>query len=147
MEQLILATKIAFANSFAFYLKASNYHWNVEGMFFQSLHELFGNIYEEVQGSIDEFAEKIRTLDSYAPGSFARLAELSQIEDETKIPPAKIMLERLLNDNDVVINSLNQMFELADSNGDQALADWAAARLDAHKKHGWMLRATLKDRG
>ena len=116
-------------------------------MFFQSLHELFGNIYEEVQGSIDEFAEKIRTLDSYAPGSFARLAELSQIEDETKIPPAKVMLERLLNDNDVVINSLNQMFELADSNGDQALADWAAARLDAHKKHGWMLRATLKDRG
>ena len=147
MEQLILATKVAFANSFAFYLKASNYHWNVEGMFFQQLHELFGNIYEEVQGSIDAFAEKIRQLDSYAPGSFARLAELSQIEDETKIPPAKVMLERLLNDNDVVINSLNQMFELADSNGDQALADWAAARLDAHKKHGWMLRATLKDRG
>ena len=147
MEQLILATKIAFANSFAFYLKASNYHWNVEGMFFQQLHELFGNIYEEVQGSLDQFAEKIRQLDSYAPGSFMRLAELSQIEDEAKIPPARVMIERLLADNNTVIDSLNQLFELADSNNEQALADWAAARLDAHKKHGWMLRATLKDRG
>lgn len=147
MEQLILAAKVAFANTFAFYLKASNYHWNVEGMFFQQLHALFGGIYEETQGSIDAFAEKIRQLDSYAPGSFARLAELSQIEDETKIPPAKVMIERLLADNDIVINSLNQLFELADSNNEQALADWAAQRLDAHKKHGWMLRATLKERG
>lgn len=147
MEQLILATKIAFANTFAFYLKASNYHWNVEGMFFQQLHSLFGGIYEEVQGSIDDFAEKIRQLDSYAPGSFARLAELAQIEDETKIPPAKVMIERLLADNDIVVASLNQLFQLADSNNEQALADWAAERLDAHKKHGWMLRATLKERG
>jgi starvation-inducible DNA-binding protein len=146
MEQLLLATKIAFANSFAFYLKAANYHWNVEGMFFVQLHELFGKIYEEVQGDLDRFAEEIRALDSYAPASFSRLGELSAIEDETKVPPATIMLERLLVDNEQVYNSLEQAFDFANRANLQGLANFLAERMDAHKKHGWMLRSTLKSR-
>lgn len=146
MSDVILATKVAFSNSFAFYLKAANYHWNVEGMFFTQLHDLFGNIYAEVQGSLDQFAEEIRALDSYAPASFSRLAELSTIEDETKVPPSKAMIERLLMDNDQVIASLNAAFEVVNAANIQGLADFLAGRLDAHAKHGWMLRSTLKTR-
>jgi starvation-inducible DNA-binding protein len=146
MEQLLLSSKISFASSYAFVLKAQNYHWNVEGMFFVQLHDLFGKIYEEAQENIDVFAEQIRTLDSYVPGSFARLSELSKIEDEIKIPTAKIMVERLLSDNEVLISSLNETFELAEEFNQQGFVDFIAGRIDAHKKHSWMLRSILKER-
>lgn len=146
MEQLLLSSKISFASSYAFVLKSQNYHWNVEGMFFVQLHDLFGKIYEEVQESIDVFAEQIRALDSYVPGSFARFAELSRIEDETKIPTAKTMVERLLSDNEILLSSLNETFKLAEEFDQQGFVDFIAGRIDAHKKHSWMLRSTLKDR-
>jgi starvation-inducible DNA-binding protein len=146
MEQLLLSSKISFASSYAFVVKAQNYHWNVEGMFFVQLHDLFGKIYSEVQESIDVFAEQIRALDSYVPGSFARFTELSKIEDETKIPTAKTMAERLLSDNEILIASLNETFKLAEEFNQQGFVDFIAGRIDAHKKHSWMLRSILKER-
>lgn len=146
MEQLILSSKISFSSSYSFLLKAQNYHWNVEGMFFVQLHDLFGKIYEEVQDSIDVFAEQIRAMDSYVPGSFTRLVELSKIEDELKIPTAKTMVERLLSDNETLIESLNETFRLAEEFNQQGFVDFIAGRIDAHKKHSWMLRSILKER-
>jgi starvation-inducible DNA-binding protein len=146
MEQLILSAKISFSSTYAFALKSQNYHWNVEGMFFVQLHDLFGKIYTEVQESIDVFAEQIRAMESYVPGSFARINELSRIEDETKIPTAKIMVERLLSDNETVIDSLNETFKLAEEFNQQGFVDFVAGRIDAHKKHSWMLRSILKER-
>ena len=144
MDELKQAMKQAFANSFAFYLKAQFFHWNVEGILFPQLHGFFGGIYEEVYGSIDPFAENIRKLGSYAPGSFSRLSQLAAINDEERIPPAKDMLEILLQDNDVILESIKAAYDAAESVGAVGLSDFLAGRQDAHMKHGWMLRATLK---
>ncbi len=144
MDELKQSIKQAFATSFAFYLKAQFFHWNVEGPLFPQLHTFFGEIYEEVYGSIDKFAEEIRTLGTYTPGSFARLSQLTAVEDMERIPPAKDMLEILLQDNERVIETLKPVFQLAEQNGFHGLSDFIAERLDAHAKHSWMLRATLK---
>ena len=144
MDELKQALKQAFANSFAFYLKAHYFHWNVEGMLFSQFHDFFGNIYQEVYASIDPFAENIRKIDSYAPGSFSRLSQLAEVNDEERIPPAKNMLEILLQDNDIVLESIKTAYDTAESIGAVGISDFLAGRQDAHMKHAWMLRATLK---
>ena len=146
MDELVQAMKKALADTFAFYLKAHGFHWNVEGRTFLQDHELFGNIYEEVYGSLDKFAEEIRTMDAYAPASFARFSELTTIEDEIKILNAQGMLEKLLADNSVVMASVEQAYELAEAAHNHGLSNFLAERQDAHAKHAWMLRSTLKQR-
>ena len=89
---LIDQMKVVHATNFSFYLKAHFFHWNVEGPFFVSLHELFGNIYEDAQGAIDRIAEEIRAIKGYAPGSFSRLSADSKIADQVEVPPAMDMV-------------------------------------------------------
>jgi len=146
MEELVVALKRVLANEFAFFLKAQQFHWNVEGPDFLQYHELFGKIYSEVYGSIDMLAEQIRALGAYSPGSFSRFAQLTDLEDQIEIPNARSMMEKLLTDNTVVLASIEQCFELAERNHKHGLSDVLAARQDAHSKHGWMLTATLKQR-
>ncbi len=144
MEQLHQLAKIAFASEFSFYLKAHQFHWNVEGMFFESLHSLFGKVYEEVYDSIDDFAEKIRSLGTYMPGSYTRFSMLSQIEDETEMLDGKQMVAELLRDNEKMKVILKKLFEASEAAGEHGFSDFVAGRIDAHAKHGWMLKATLK---
>ena len=144
MEELIVALKKALANTFAFYLKTHNYHWNVTGPDFSQYHKFLEGIYEEVYGSVDQFGEEIRSLGDYAPGSFTRFAELSDIQDETKVPPALTMLERLAADNQMLLASIESAYELAEREHKHGLSNFLAERQDAHSKHAWMLSATLK---
>lgn len=144
MERLVKLMRIAFASEYSFYLKAHNFHWNVEGIHFQQFHELFGTIYEEVYGSIDEFAENIRKLGAYTPGSFERFNMLSKIDDENGIPTAEQMVQILLQDSDKMAVIFKAAFDVAEANGEHGLADFLAGRQDAHRKHSWMLRSTLK---
>lgn len=144
MDELIKAMKTAFASEFAFYLKAHNFHWNVEGPNFPQYHNLFGCIYNEVYGSIDIFAENIRKLNSYAPGSFTRFSMLSTVNDELGVPTAENMMRELLDDSDLMIGLMKNVFDLATEQGEDGLANFAAERMDAHQKHSWMLRSTLK---
>ncbi len=144
MEDLRKALKIAFASEFAYYLKAQYFHWNVEGMFFEQFHALFGKIYEEVYGSIDDFAENIRKTGGYAPGSFERFSMLSRVDDESNIPSAEEMTRILLEDSEKMAKIHKLVFDLAEREGEHGLADFLAGRQDAHRKHSWMLRATLK---
>ena len=144
MDQLVQQMKVVLASSFAFYLKAHNFHWNVEGPNFSEYHALFGNIYEDVHGSVDEVAERIRTLDQYAPGSMSRFAQLSVVDDQINIPSARGMIQEILSDNVKVIVELTKAFNLATKSGKEGIADYLAGRIDVHEKHGWMLRATLK---
>jgi len=144
METLIEMMKKVLADSFAFYLKASNYHWNVEGMNFPQYHDFFGKLYEEVYSSIDSTAEEIRALDAYVPASFGRFSEITDIEDETTVPMGIEMARRLQADNEVVLASLNMAFKLANEFDKQGLADYLAGRIDAHNKHAWMLRSIVK---
>lgn len=146
MDELVQALKKVLANSFAFYVKAQNYHWNVEGPNFPQYHLFLGDLYEEVQGSIDRTAENIRMLGGYAPSSLSRFAELSEVEDELKIPTADVMMARLNDDNERVIESINNCYALAEQLGQHGLSNWLAERQDAHKKHGWMLKSILKNK-
>jgi starvation-inducible DNA-binding protein len=138
--------KVLLASVNSLSIKAQNFHWNVEGDNFPQYHEFFGNFYEEVYSSVDRIAEYIRTLDSYAPGSLSRYAELTIIEDQTKIPRPNLMFAELLSDNEKMIDLLNGCFGSAEEENKQGIANFIAERLDAHEKHGWMLRSILKNR-
>jgi starvation-inducible DNA-binding protein len=144
MEELRKALKIAFASEFGFYLKAHYFHWNVEGPDFKQYHDLFSDIYEEVYGNIDAFAENIRKSGGYTPGSFERFSMLTRIDDETEIPPAIEMINILLADAEKMANIYKLVFDIAEREGEHGLSDFLAARQDAYRKHAWMLRATLK---
>jgi starvation-inducible DNA-binding protein len=138
--------KTLLATEYAFVIKAQFFHWNVEGPDFAQLHEFFGNLYEEVyDNSIDKTAEYIRTLDDYAPGSFERFLELSRISGQTKVPRARLMIEELLANNEQMVDLLNEIFAVAEQENQQGIANFIAERIDAHGKHGWMLRSFLKD--
>jgi starvation-inducible DNA-binding protein len=137
--------KTLLATQYAFVIKAQFFHWNVEGSDFSQLHKFFGKIYEEVNGAIDATAEYIRILEEYTPGSFERFQELSLITGQIKVPRARLMLQELLADNQIVIDLLNQCFSSAEQENQQGIADFIAGRIDAQGKHGWMLKAFLKD--
>ena len=137
--------KTLLATQYAFVVKAQFFHWNVEGSDFSQLHKFFGKIYEEVNEAIDATAEYIRILEEYTPGSFERFQELSLITGQIKVPRARLMLQELLADNQVVIDLLNQCFSSAEQENQQGIADFIAGRIDAQGKHGWMLKAFLKD--
>ncbi len=146
MDELSQALKIVLANHYAFSLKAQNFHWNVEGPDFSQYHALFGDIYEEVYGSVDTIAERVRTIGYYTPGSFRRYLELSQVEDQVEIPNARSMMEKLLADINVLQSSIKVCYDLAEQNSNHGLSNLMAERQDAFAKHAWMLTATLKNR-
>jgi|TARA_R110002126_G_scaffold138051_2_gene282367 starvation-inducible DNA-binding protein len=147
MDKLIQAMKIAFASEFAFYLKAHVFHWNVEGPDFNDFHQMFGDIYTEVYESIDSFAENIRKLDAYVPGKFQEMSMIQGAEIDVEVPPAMEMVAILLADNEKLTKLMGMVYKMADAAGEYGLANFLAERQDAHRKHGWMLRATLKQTG
>jgi starvation-inducible DNA-binding protein len=144
MNELVEALKKAQATSFAFYLKAHNYHWNVEGPNFAEYHEFLGDLYAEVFGAVDAIAEHCRTLDAYVPGSFSRFQELSSIEDELSVPTGRMMMSKLLADNQRVIGDLMAAHREAEILGKRGIVNFLEDRIDKHDKHGWMLRSFTK---
>ena len=143
-DQLIKAAKIGFASQYTFFLKAQFCHWNVEGINFQELHALFEKIYTEVYDSIDDFAEKIRACGGYAPSSNTRFSVLSMIDDETNVMPAEQMVQQLLQDSDNMVTILKRVYDIAEAEGEHGFSNFLAERMDAFRKHSWMLRATAK---
>lgn len=144
MDELRKQLKETLATVFGFYLKAHNFHWNVEGPNFREYHGLFQEIYEDTYGSIDNLAERIRTVGTYAPGSFTRYAELSKVEDEVGVPSQVEMVDMLAADNAIVIDSLNKSFSEASKLNMQGLMNFLADRIDQHNKWAWFLRASKK---
>ena len=143
METLIEIMRKALADAYAFQLKVNNYHWNVTGPNFPQYHEFLGKLYQEVFASTDNIAEQIRALDAYAPGSFTRFIELTDIEDEVNIPTSNEMISRLVADNDKYLETLNMAFKLANQFDKQGLVNFLADRIDVHNKHAWMLRSII----
>jgi starvation-inducible DNA-binding protein len=138
--------KVILASSYVFAIKSQNFHWNVEGPDFPQYHSFLDNLYNEVSdNAIDRSAEFIRALDHYAPGSLTRFAELSIIQDQTKIPKAHLMIEELFVDNSTLLAYLKESFTVAEQENEQGIANFIAERIDAHGKHGWMLRSILKN--
>jgi starvation-inducible DNA-binding protein len=139
--QLVEKMKVLLASTFSLYLKAHNYHWNVTGPDFGQYHEFFGDLYEELHGSIDTTAEEIRKLGAFAPGALTRYSEMSVIEDELMIPESAIMFARLANDNDKVINLLYEARAIADEINAFGTVNYLEDRISTHEKHAWMLKS------
>lgn len=139
------ALKQFLATTFAYYLKAHYFHWNVEGPDFVSLHELFSEIYQDAFSAIDPTAEYIRTEEEYAPGSFERYQELSMIQGQTKVPRARLMIEELLADTQTMKDLSKNLFDQATEAGREDVANFAAERQSAHGKYAWQLKSLLKD--
>jgi starvation-inducible DNA-binding protein len=147
-NDLSISLKIVLANTFVMYFRSHSYHWNVEGTYFPQYHEFFGDLYEELHGAIDPLAEEIRALDVYAPISLTELySHKTLVEDVIKPTNLLTMITNLISSNNEVLNSLNKCFELANKQNEQGLADLIASRLDAHKKHAWMLKSCSKSFG
>ena len=144
-EKYHLALKSAFASEYAFAIKAQNFHWNVEGASFPQLHTLFERIYTEVYDSIDTFAEQLRALQLYTPASLQKFSMLTVIDDENgEGVGERDMVTELLQDSEKMANIFRLTFDMAEQAGDHGLSNFLADRQDAHKKHSWMLRSTLK---
>jgi starvation-inducible DNA-binding protein len=137
--------KTYLASTFAYYLKAHMFHWNVEGPDFGQLHKFFAKIYEDTFEAVDPLAEFIRTTGEYTPCSFQSFQELSEIQDQTQIPRARLMLEELLADTETMRDMSKHLFDLATQEGREDIADFAANRQGAHGKYVWQITSYLKD--
>ena len=132
------------ANSFVLYGKTHSFHWNVTGPMFHSLHIMFEEQYTEVWNAIDIIAERIRSLDCYAPGTVQEMLKLAEIKEQGQIPDYEEMVKTLADDNATLCNILHDAMEKAEDVGDTATADLLNGRMAAHEKNAWMLRSTLK---
>jgi starvation-inducible DNA-binding protein len=128
------------------YFKTHGFHWNVEGIHFSQYHDFFGDLYEDLYGAVDPFAENLRKLGEYAPKSLTELYTSSTLSENTFISGnnVKDMLNSLAMDNNEVINCLYKTFALATTANEQGLANFIAERIDTHKKHAWMITSSLK---
>lgn len=132
------------ADTFALYFKTHSFHWNVEGPQFVSLHELFEEQYNELWKFTDELAERIRSLDAYAPNTFSEMIKKSDIKEQAKTPKAMDMVKELANDNTKMAELIFPVLRTAEDAGDEATVDMLIARIDVHEKAAWMLRSLTK---
>ena len=141
MEQLIEQMKVILGTNFALYFKAHTFHWNVEGPNFAEYHNFLGTFYEAVFDQTDSIAEHIRALNSYAPTTLGRMSELSKITFNIAIPAPTVMMSELAADNDKFIMELRTGIAVADAADEPAVGNFLQDILDAHQKHGWMLKS------
>jgi starvation-inducible DNA-binding protein len=131
------------ADTYTLYLKTHNFHWNVTGPQFNTLHLMFETQYTELATAVDEIAERIRALGEPAPGSYAAFARLSSIEEAEDVPSAEEMLRQLVADQETVVRTAREVFPLADAANDEPTAGLLSDRMQVHEKTAWMLRAML----
>lgn len=145
MDNTKAALKVVLADSFVMYFRAHSYHWNVEGSNFGEMHEFFSDVYEEMHGTIDTWAEQIRTLGDYAPASLMELYNYKTVAEDGSMPPSvNSMLLTLQANNQIMIANLDKLFQVSTDDNLQNVADIAASRLDYHRKLNWMLKSYLK---
>ncbi|GAA4822840.1 DNA starvation/stationary phase protection protein [Marinicella pacifica] len=131
------------ADSYTLYLKTHNYHWNVTGPMFTTLHELFEEHYLELAEAVDVIAERIRALGEFAPGSYQAFSKLTEIKEETEVPEAKQMIKNLLDSHETIIRHARKVITSDAIEGDEVSADLLTQRMEFHEKTAWMLRSLL----
>jgi starvation-inducible DNA-binding protein len=132
------------ADTYTLYLMTHNFHWNVTGPMFNTLHNMFMEQYTELWNSLDTIAERIRALGHFAPGTYREYAELSSISEPQSVPEATEMVRLLVKGNEAVAKTARAVFKVADEANDQPTADLMTQRLDVHEKAAWMLRSLLQ---
>jgi starvation-inducible DNA-binding protein len=131
------------ADSYTLYLKTHNYHWNVTGPMFTTLHTMFEEQYTELATAVDEIAERIRALGEYAPGSYSQYMELAQVKESKSVPEAMAMVKDLLESHETVARTARSVFDAAEKGNDEATLDLLTTRIQLHEKTAWMLRSLL----
>lgn len=142
-EAIAESLKHVLADTYLLYLKTQNFHWNVTGPHFNSLHTMFETQYNALALAADEIAERIRALGFYAPGSFEQYTKLANIKEATTVPSDQAMLEILLRDHETLIKSLARTLSIAEEANDQPTVDLATQRMQDHEKTAWMLQSSL----
>ena len=132
------------ADTYTLYLKTHNYHWNVTGPMFNSLHLMFETQYNELALAVDEIAERIRTLGYPAPGSYKQYAKLSSIKESDTVPEAKDMIADLVAGQEAVVKTARKLFPAVDKANDEPTADLLTQRMQVHEKAAWMMRSLLQ---
>jgi len=132
------------ADTYTLYLKTHNFHWNVTGPMFQTLHLMFETQYTELAAAVDLIAERIRALGSPAPGTYGDFARLTTIKEPDGIPSAQEMIQQLVQDQEAVIRTARSMFKVVDQASDEPTADLLTQRMQIHEKTAWMLRSLLE---
>jgi starvation-inducible DNA-binding protein len=133
------------ADTYSLYLKTHNFHWNVTGPMFQTLHLMFETQYTELALAVDLIAERIRSLGYPAPGTYSEYAQLSSIEETPGVPKAKEMIRLLVEGQEAVIRTARSIFPLLDEVNDEPTADLLTQRMQVHEKTAWMLRSLLEE--
>lgn len=136
--------KVLLASTETFSLKSRNFHWNIEGSNFPQYHQFYDSLYNDTYETVDKIAEYIRVLDGYAPASLTRYAELTIIQDQTKIPRAELMFVETLQDIEKMIELVVGMFDIATQERQQGIANYLAELQDYYGKKAWMVRSILK---
>jgi len=134
------------ADSYILYLKTHNFHWNVEGPMFNTLHQMFMVQYTELWNALDQIAERIRALGFYAPGSHKKFSQLSSIVESEENIPAKMMIKQLLEGHEAVSKTIRSIYPTAEAGSDESSLDLLTQRLQVHEKTAWMLRALLTEK-
>ncbi len=132
------------ADSYGLYLETHNFHWNVTGQMFQTLHVMFETQYTELAIAVDIIAERIRSLGFPAPATYSEFMRLSSIEDVQGVPRADEMLRLLVDGQEAVVRTARSLFPLVEKASDQATADLLTQRIQLHEKTAWMLRSLLE---
>ena len=132
------------ADTFTLYLTTHNFHWNVKGPMFQTLHVMFEEQYNEVWLALDAIAERIRALGFPAPGTYAEYSKLSSIKETVGVPEAKEMIRILVAGQEAVARTARKIFPVVDKSADEPTADLLTQRMQVHEKTAWMLRSLLE---
>lgn len=132
------------ADTYTLYLKTHNFHWNVTGPMFQTLHLMFEQQYTELAVAVDDVAERIRSLGFPAPGTYSEYVKLSSIEETVGVPAAEDMIRLLVAANESVVRTARAAFPAAEKAGDESTADLLTERMRLHEKTAWMLRSLLQ---
>jgi starvation-inducible DNA-binding protein len=141
---LVENLKVLLSSTQVFAIKTQQFHWCVEGTNFPQYHEFFNTLYEDVNATIDPIAEYVRVLGAYTPGSLSRYAELSIIQDQTKIPRAQLMFAESLQDCETMIQLVVEIFDIATGEHQQGIANYMAELQDLYGKKAWFIRSILK---
>ncbi len=132
------------ADTYLLYVKTHNYHWNVTGPMFNTLHLMFEEQYTELSAAVDLIAERIRALGSFAPGTYRQFSELSTIPEDDDVPKAEDMIRRLVEGQESVVRTARSVFPAVEKAGDEPTADLLTQRMQTHEKTAWMLRSMLE---
>ncbi len=142
-SEIVAGLSKLLADTYTLYLKTHNYHWNVTGPMFNTLHVMFEEHYTELAVAVDVIAERIRALGEFAPGSYHAFSKLTDIKEETEVPEATQMIKNLLDSHETIIRHARKLITSDVIEGDEVSADILTQRMDFHEKTAWMLRSLL----